>query len=160
MYDCQSTIQCWIAIHLGDNLSPGSLKSKGELLIPHLNLSTEPLSILLLNSLGYLEILFEIHILQLLVPTLQCDNIGATYLFANLIFHAPTKQVDIVFYFFHDKVARKDLQMHFIYIADIMIRDLSFSRFMFLHEGRLSQVFNLRGCIKECIYIWTCVLGL
>lgn len=99
MYDCQSTIQCWIAIHLGDNLSPGSLKSKGELLIPHLNLSTEPLSILLLNSLGYLEILFEIHILQLLVPTLQCDNIGATYLFANLIFHARTKQVDIVFLF-------------------------------------------------------------
>lgn len=50
--------------------------------------------------------------------------------------------------------------MHFIYIADIMITGLSFSRLMSLHEGRLSQVFNLRGCIKECIYIWTCVLGL
>jgi len=47
-------------------------------------------------------------------PTIWFDNLGTTYLSSNSIFHARTKHVDVDYYFERDKVAKKEIQIHFI----------------------------------------------
>jgi histone deacetylase 1/2 len=48
------------------------------------------------------------------VPTIWCDNLGATYLSTNPIFHARTKHVEVDYHFLRDQVAKKEIQIHFI----------------------------------------------
>ncbi|XP_019184154.1 PREDICTED: uncharacterized protein LOC109179038 [Ipomoea nil] len=72
-------------------------------------------------------------------PRLWCDNLGATYLCVNLVFHARTKHVEIDYHFVRNKVASRDLAVQFIstkdQLADIFTtKALGSSRFYFLHD--------------------------
>jgi histone deacetylase 1/2 len=51
-------------------------------------------------------------------PVLWCDNLGATYLSANPVFHARTKHIEIDFHFVREKVALGALHVRFIASAD------------------------------------------
>lgn len=96
-------------------------------------------------------LLQELCISQRLPPTLWCDNIGATYLAANLVFHVQTKNVKINVHIVMEKVARKDLIIQFIctsnQLADILTSSLSTARFEFPRDylNLCLQLVQLKG---------------
>jgi histone deacetylase 1/2 len=80
-------------------------------------------------------------------PTLWCDNLGATFLTANPMFHARTKHIEIDFHFVREKVSAGALQVRFIssadQIADIFTKALPRDAFV-----RLKYDLNL--CLSCC----------
>nr|GFC54948.1 hypothetical protein [Tanacetum cinerariifolium] len=83
-------------------------------------------------------LLNEIGIRSSSTPILWCDNLGATYLSANPIFHARTKHVKIDYHFIREKVAQGDLRVQHIsthdQIANIFTKPLPTPRFLILRS--------------------------
>jgi histone deacetylase 1/2 len=55
-------------------------------------------------------LLIDLQVPSVSAPTIWCDNLGATYLSANPIFHARTKHVEVDYHFVRDRVAKKEIQ--------------------------------------------------
>jgi len=83
-------------------------------------------------------LLIDLQIPSISSPIIWCDNLGATYLSANPVFHARTKHIEVDYYFVRDKVAKKEIQIRFIssedQLADVFTKSLptaSFTAFRF-----------------------------
>lgn len=91
------------------------------------------------------SLLGELGIVQDRPPCLWCDNLGATYLTANPIFHARTKHIEIDFHFVRERVALKALEIRFIsskdQIADGFTKPLPLRQF-----SEIRRNLNLIGC--------------
>jgi histone deacetylase 1/2 len=79
------------------------------------------------------SLLRELGVSQSRPPVLWCDNIGATYLSSNLVFHARTKHIEVDFHFIRERVTQKMLQIKFIsskdQLADIFKKPLPLPMF-------------------------------
>ncbi|CAL1404046.1 unnamed protein product [Linum trigynum] len=69
-------------------------------------------------------------------PVLWCDNLGATFLAHNPVFHNRSKHMEIEFHFVRDHVSKGQLRVHFLpatdQLADVLTKPLprvSFTRF-------------------------------
>ena len=83
-------------------------------------------------------------------PTLWCDNIGATYLSANPIFHARMKHIEIDFHFVREQVASRQLRISIIsskdQVADLLTKPLPKLDFLHLRSKlNLLPALRLRG---------------
>ncbi|RVW96171.1 Retrovirus-related Pol polyprotein from transposon RE1 [Vitis vinifera] len=69
---------------------------------------------------------------------IHCDNVDATYLCANLVFHSCMKHISIDFHFLRDKVDQGSLIVFYIssgdQFADTVTKLLSYTRFEQLHS--------------------------
>jgi len=78
-------------------------------------------------------LLTDLQIPSTSAPIIWCDNLGATYLSANPIFHARTKHVEVDYHFVRDRVAKKEIQIRFIssqdQLADVFTKPLPTSSF-------------------------------
>jgi histone deacetylase 1/2 len=63
-------------------------------------------------------LLSELGVSQPKAAVLWCDNIGATYLSTNPIFHARTKHIVVDYHFVRERVAQKLLDIRFISSGD------------------------------------------
>jgi hypothetical protein len=93
------------------------------------------------------SLLKELGIYQATPPVLWCDNLGATYLTANPVFHARTKHIEVDFHFVRELVARQALKVKHIsskdQLADIFTKALPKAPFhKILNNLNLVQ----RGC--------------
>jgi len=82
-------------------------------------------------------LLTDLQILSASAPIISCDNLGATYLFVNPVFHARTKHVEVDYHFVRDRVAKKEIQIRFIssqdQFADVFTKLLPTSSFTAFH---------------------------
>jgi hypothetical protein len=67
------------------------------------------------------------------LPVLWCDNLEATFLAANSVFHVHTKHIELDFHFVREKLASKQLAVNFLCFADqiaiILTKSLLKTRF-------------------------------
>jgi histone deacetylase 1/2 len=74
------------------------------------------------------SLLLELRLSSSSSTTLWCDNLGATFLSANPVFHARTKHVEVDYHFIRDRVANKEIQVRFIsskdQLADVLTKPL------------------------------------
>jgi len=67
------------------------------------------------------SLLAELWISTSSMTMLWRDNLGATFLFANLVFHAHTKHVKVDYHFVRDHVAKREIQVWFISSKDQLV---------------------------------------
>jgi hypothetical protein len=96
-------------------------------------------------------LLHEFGVISPKQPVLHWDNIGATYLTSNPLYHARTKHIEIDYHFARDMVAKKTLAICFIsgkyQLADILTKLLAAARFIMLQSSLNVQLptSSLRG---------------
>ncbi|MFS7990925.1 putative RNA-directed DNA polymerase [Helianthus anomalus] len=123
------------AIYLGSNLISWSAKKQKTVS----RSSTESEYKAIADTVAELLWLKSLHEFGLDsgAPTLWCDNLGATYLTANLVFHARTKHVEVDYHFVREQVSQGKLNVKFIstgdQIADIFTK-LPSEKFNFLRS--------------------------
>lgn len=99
-------------------------------------------------------LLKELHISLSSPPTLWCDNSGALALASNPVFHARTKHIEVDVHFVREKVANRDIQLHYLstldQVADIFTKGHTADQFCFL-RAKLKVVppFSLQGGVKH-----------
>jgi len=80
------------------------------------------------------SLLRELGVSQTQPHVLWCDNIGATYLSSNPVFHARTKHIEVDYHFVRERVAQKLLHIKFIsskdQLADIFTKPLPQPQFV------------------------------
>ena len=88
-------------------------------------------------------------------PITWCDNMGASALAANPVYHARSKHIELYMHFVWDKVLAKELEVRYIpsmeQVADCLTKSLAHGHFRLLITklGVVNTPQSLRGDVKK-----------
>jgi hypothetical protein len=126
------------SIYLGPNLISWSAKKQVTVSCSSTEAEYRALALASAELIWLQYLLRELHVQCSSPPTLWCDNIGATFLAANPMFHACTKHVEIDYHFIRERVQNRELLIQFLsskdQIADVMTKPVTTPRFLLLRD--------------------------
>ena len=105
------------------------------------------------------SLFFQLGICCTEKPIIWCDNVSATELARNPIYHSRTKHIEIYMHFIRNKVTTGELNICYVpseeQIADIMNKPLSFVKFNYLRAKLNVHLcpLSLRGTVKVAHYV-------
>jgi histone deacetylase 1/2 len=106
------------AVFLGSNLISWCAKKQATVSRSSTKAEYKSLANATAEIMWIQKLLDELGVRHPPAARLWCDNIGATYLAANPVFHARTKHIEIDFPFVREKVAQRLLDIRFIHSRD------------------------------------------
>jgi hypothetical protein len=106
------------AVYLGSNLISWSARKQATVSRSSTEAEYKALANAAAEVMWVHKILCELGVPHPRAGVLWCDNIGATYLTANPVFHARTKHIEIDYHFVREQVAKKQLDIRFVHSAD------------------------------------------
>ncbi|WVZ48888.1 hypothetical protein U9M48_000283 [Paspalum notatum var. saurae] len=122
------------AVFLGPNLISWSSKKQNIVSRSSTEAEYKAIANLTAELIWIQSLLKELGVFLSKAPRLWCDNLGATYLTTNPVFHARTKHIEVDFHFVREQVARKAMEVRFIssedQLADMMTKPLSRAPFV------------------------------
>ncbi|XP_019179610.1 PREDICTED: uncharacterized protein LOC109174833 [Ipomoea nil] len=131
------------AVFLGDNLISWLSRKQRTVARSSTEAEYKALADVVAEVTWVVSLLRELGLHSGQPSTLWCDNLGATYLCTNPVFHARTKHVEIDYHFVRDKVASGEFIVNFVstkdQLADILTKPLPGPRFTAL-RGKLNVV--------------------
>ena len=156
--DCCSTGD--FCVFLGDNLISWGCKKQKTVAQASPEAEYKALANAVVETKWLCALLFELGAPVTCSPVLWCDNIDATYLSSNLVFHTRTKHVEIDFHFVRDMVGDGSLVVRNLSSKDQLADMLCFfqsqrssSRFAMLQTNLnvLPTRLSLQGSVKDKI---------
>ncbi|KAH9680669.1 retrovirus-related pol polyprotein from transposon RE1 [Citrus sinensis] len=147
-------------IYFGNNLI--SWSSKKQAVVTRSSAESEYRALASASAeITWIQSLFsELNIKCTSLPTIWCDNISATELANNPVYHSRTKHIELDMHFIRDKVLAKELEINYIpseeQIADALTKPLTFIHFNYFRDKLNVQQcpLSLRGAVKEAHNAW------
>jgi len=106
------------AVFLGSNLISWSSRKQATVSRSSTEAEYKSLANATAEMIWVQKLLSELRIPHAPTALLWCDNLGATYLSANPVFHARTKHIEIDYHFVRERVASKLLDIRFVSSSD------------------------------------------
>jgi histone deacetylase 1/2 len=133
------------AVFVGPNLISWSAKKQNTVSRSSTEAEYKSLANATAEMIWVQSLLAELGIRLTQRPCLWCDNLGATYLSANPVFHARAKHIEIDFHFVRERVLKRQLEVRFIpskdQVADGFTKPLPYQAFEdFKHNLNLSKL--------------------
>lgn len=106
------------AMFLGPNLISWTTRKQSTVSKSSIEAEYKALANATVEMMWIQKLLAKLRVPHSPVARLWCDNLGATYLSQNPVFHARTNHIEIDFHFVRERVAQKLLDIWFIPSGD------------------------------------------